>query len=324
MSWQIGGCTVYAYGLAVAVSAALALLLSRWTLFARPGTRSWLAVLGVPLAVIGARALYAACSWAQLTMDGVATVFRLTSGGFMLYGAALGLLAAVALTARITRQSFGMLLDGLAAPAALMLALCRLAEGLARQGFGWYVADWFSPDTTMSLFHPENFAWAERFPFAVQDLYHEWSWAVFTLEALIAVALLIVMLRTKPRRPGWRALLLALLYGASQLFCEALREDAVVRWGFIRANQVFSAFVLVAVVVICQTKVSRKDRPLILRAWLGLLTGAGVVIAMEFAVEQKIPFLRWMTADVCFGVIALGAAWMAAWALPLWRRSGER
>lgn len=175
----------------------------------------------------------------------------------------------------------------------------------------------------MSLFHPEQYDWALRFPFAVQDMYKEWSWAVFVLEALVALIILAVLLFTKPRRPGWKALLLLMLYATSQIACEAMREDAVVRWGFVRANQVFGLIGVVAAVSIGSIRLPRGEKKTLVMAWLGLVIAAGLVVAMEFAVEQKIPFLRWMTTDLCFAVLCIGCLLMLWSTLPLWRCSGN-
>lgn len=324
MSFAVGGLTVYGYGLSVALAAALALLLARVT-FRRaglkPDTLSWVAVLAAPLGLICARVTYALIYWDMVTWGGVDGLWRLTDGGFLLYGAALGVALAAWLAAKITRQRAAAVWDGLAAPAALMIALCRLAEGLTGQGKGWYVADWFSPDTPMSLFHPADVSWAQRFPFAVTDMYGEWAWAVFVLEALVGLALFAALWRVSPGREGLKALLLTLLYATTQIWCEAMREDAVVRWGFVRANQVFSAAAVAAVLLICQLMTPRRlRRPLgIASAWLGVLSGAGIVIAMEFAVEQKIVPLRWMTTDLCFAALGLGCLVMTLSVLPAWR-----
>lgn len=326
MSFAIGGVTIYGYGLAVAMAAALSLGLAGWTFRKaglRAGTLSWFALLAVPLGLVGARLLYARMYWEMITWGGLDGLWRLPGGGFMLYGALVGSLLAAWLAAKITGQKAAPLLDALAAPAALMIALCRLAEGLAGQGYGWYVTDWFNPETPMSLFHPENISWVQRFPFAVQDMYEEWAWAVFVLEALLALVLLALVWRAG-KRPGWKALLFLLIYAAGQIWCEAMREDAVVRWGFVRANQVFGAATVAAVLAICWAKLPGKGHGArVFRGWLGVLSGAGIVIAMEFAVEQKIPFLRWMTTDLCFVVLGLGCLLMILSVLPVWRRSGQ-
>lgn len=314
------GLTVYPYGLAVALSAVVALLaagvLARRACL-RQGTLSYLALLAVPLAVLLARALYC-----LICMD-FGDFFRLTEGGFALYGAMLGVLLAAFLTARITGQTFARLADVLAAPAALMIGLCRLAEGLVGQGYGRYITDWFDPDYGMSLFHPADTSFFQRFPFAVRDMYDEYSWAIFVLEALFALAICLVLLRVRKREPGSKALLFVLLYAASQALCEGLREDAVLRWGFVRVNQILSAVAVAAVLLICCLRLpeKRRHRARMARAWCGTLAGMLLVIAMEFAVEKKIVFLEFLPMDVCYFITALAGALMVVSILPVWKRA---
>lgn len=320
------GLTVYPYGLAVALSAVSALLLAgalarRARL--KPGTLSYLALLAVPLAVLLARALYCLICLDWFLQKGLGYFFRLTEGGFTLYGALLGGLLAAFLTARITGQSFARLADVLAAPAALMIALCRLAEGLVGQGYGRYITDWFDPDYGMSLFHPADTSFFQRFPFAVRDMYDEYSWAIFVLEALFALGICLALLRARERAPGGKALLFVLLYAASQALCEGLREDAVLRWGFVRVNQILSAVAVAVVLLLCCLRLEDKGRhrALMARAWCGALAGMLLVIAMEFAVEKKIVFLEFLPMDVCYFITALAGALMVASILPVWKRA---
>lgn len=325
-AYTLFGLTVYPYGLAVAAAAALALLLAgaqarRAGL--KPGTLSWFALLAIPLAVLMARAAYCLICYDWFLQKGVGYFFRLTDGGFVLYGALAGGLVAALLTARMTRQAPGAVMDALAAPAALMIALCRLAEGLVGQGYGRYIADWFDPESGMSVFHPQDTSLFERFPFAVQDMYEEWSWAVFVLEAVIALLLCVVLLRARRRAPGGRALLFLLLYAAAQALCEGLREDAVLRWGFVRVSQIISAVVVAAVLLVCCVRLPqrRAHRGLMAGAWCGTLCGMLLVIAMEFAVEKKIVFLEFLPMDVCYLITALAGVLMVSSILPVWRRA---
>lgn len=325
-AFTLFGLTVYPYGLSVAAAAALSLLLAGAQVRRaglKPGTLSWFAPLAVPLAVLAARAAYCLICFDWFLQKGVGYFFHLTEGGFVLYGALAGGLLAAWLAARVTRQSFARLADALAAPSALMIALCRLAEGLVGQGYGRYVTDWFDPESGMSLSHPEDTSFFQRFPFAVCDMYDEYSWAIFVLEAIIALVICVAVARTRERAPGGRALLFLLLYAASQALCEGLREDAVLRWGFVRVSQIISAVVVAAVLLICCVHLPqwRARRGLIAGAWCGTLCGMLLVIAMEFAVEKKIVFLEFLPMDVCYLITALAGVLMVCSILPVWRRA---
>lgn len=324
-SFTIGPLTVYGYGLALAVSAILALCLAKVT-FRKTGVGedvlSWFAVLATPLSVLGARLMYCLVRLPWFLEKGWGYFFRFTDGGYMLYGAMAGGLLAAFLAARIKRQSFAYVADALAAPAALMICLSRLAEGLAGVGYGWPVADWFDPWMSMSLVQLEDYEWLQRFPFAMQEpMYEQWCWAVYVTEALAALVILIVLLRMKNRRGGAKALLMLLIYAAMQILGESARQDEVMRWGFIRVSQLISALAVAAVLMSCCVKMKKKCVKLIIIASVGVLACAGVVMAMEFALEKKITALAWMPMDLCYIVTILGCLGMMAFVLPVWRRA---
>ena len=325
---QLGTLTLYPYGLTVALAAALGLVMMHCIgkkSGLKLGTVSVFAVLAVPLGTIFAHILYSLIRFDWLMEKGFLHMFRLTDGGYVLYGTVLGCFLAALLTVKLCKENLGSLLDATAAPAALTIALCRLAEGLVGQGYGRYLADWFDGESGMSLFALEDTSFLEHFPFAVQDMYEEWCWAVFVLEALFALIILVTLLKTSTRRSGSKAALLMLLYAASQALCEGLREDAVLRWGFVRVNQILSALVVAGVLVWCWLRMPKKQRSAksIILVWCGTLCGMLLVIAMEFAVEKKIVFLEWLPMDVCYLITALAGVLMVVSILPLWRKQDK-
>lgn len=300
---------IYPYGLAVAGAVLIGLFWAR-ALCARRGlaaqTVSVFAVFGLPLSFLFARLLYCLICLEGFSRRGIAYFFDFTGGGYTLFGALLGGVLALALTARRTRQSWGRIADALCAPAALVIALARLAEGLVGQGYGWYVEDWFDPMNGMSLFHPQEFDGLLRFPFAVQDMYGEWSWAIFVLEALLALVIALHALRRGEGECSGDTALRALLdLCAAQILCESLRQDAVLRFGFVRVSQVLGALVAVALLVYGCVRME-KTRPVrLLAPILGTLASVGVVVAMEFALEKKIVWLEAWPMDVCYLLTAL-------------------
>ncbi len=325
---QLGALTLYPYGLAVALAAAIGLVMMHCIgkkSGLKQGTVSVFAVLAVPWGTIFAHVLYSLIRFDWLMEKGFLHMFCLTDGGYVLYGTVLGCFLAALLTAKLCKEHLGRLLDAAAAPAALTIALCRLAEGLVGQGYGRYLADWFDGESGMSLFALEDTSMLEHFPFAVQDMYEEWCWAVFVLEALFAVGILIALLKTNSHRDGSKAALLMLLYAAGQALCEGLREDAVLRWGFVRVNQILSALAVAGVLVWCWLRIPKKQRSAkeIILAWCGTLCGMLLVIAMEFAVEKKIVFLEWLPMDMCYLITALAGVLMVASILPLWRKQDK-
>ena len=321
-----GPVTVYPFGLAVALLALGALL---WT-GARLGwgeSASWFAVLSLPLALVGARLGYCLMVVDQLLGDeDFGFLFRLTEGGYMLWGAVGGALLAAWLTGRLAHRSFAEIADAAVLPAALLIALGRLAAGLLckDQGIGFELAAWFDPEETdfasrYSLFALSDWSFFERLPFAVQNYYEEWCWAIFVPEALWAAAAGILADFTSAR-PGGRIGRFLVLYSAGQILLEGMLRGEVLHlpWlGFVRANQIVCALVLLLLWFRWRRAVPAKT------GWIALallFLGAGIVIAMEFAAfEKKISLIESFPADVCHLIMGLGCLLMGLSLRPLWR-----
>lgn len=324
--FQIGSLSVFSYGSLIALGALASLLLmafmgKRQGLPA--GTVSWFAVLAIPLSLLLGRAGYCLANLKWVLERSPGFFFQFTKGGFLLYGGLAGGILAALWTARLVKQPAARLLDAAAAPAALLIAVGRLAEYTVGAGYGYCMEEWFDPWMEMSMISWEDPSLLYRFPFGVQDFYESWNFAIFLPEALTALAVMVILLAMKKRRTGAAAQLMLLAYACGQIIWESMRQDQVLRWGFIRVNQLLSLAVIVGVTACCWLRLSRDERrktPL----WLGLVkvaVCAGLVIVMEFALEQKISFLNWMRMDVCYGVMGLACLGMLLTALPFWRRA---
>ena len=248
---------------------------------------------------------------------------NLAGGGMMLYGAVAGGLLAAFLTGKITKTPFGKIADCAAAPAAVTLAAGRFAEYLTGAGYGFSVADWFDPWNT---YNRSFIAWEEpealcRFPFAVQDpFYGDWMFAINLLEGIAAIVFLVVLLRMKNRKNGGAAALLLMMYAACQVVFESMREDEVLRLNFMKINMLISALVLLAVMIICLRKNGAEaGHSVVMTVLLFLL--AGIATAMEFALEQKIGFLTWMRADLCYLVMGLCSLGMLIMIVKEWKKA---
>ena len=316
------GIKVFPYGMAMAAAAAVALMLAAVNFHKaglKKGSLSWLAMLAVPMAFFGARIGYCLAMLDWVAQQGVSFFFQFSRGGYMLYGALAGGLIAALLAARLSGERFAKMVDALSAPTLVMIALGRLAEGLAEQGYGWGIADWFTEDYGMSLVAMEDPSFFYRLPFGVPDMYGNYNWAVFVFEALVACGLAVLVWRAVVRRDGGRAVLALLVYAASQELGESLRQDAVLRWGFVRINQILGAVVIVAVLALCYALTSPKKPKKLIVSVVGVVLGALLIIAMEFALEKKISAIEWVPMDVCYVFTTVGCLLLALSVYPLWR-----
>ncbi len=313
---QAGIFTVYPYGLVVAAGALIALVLMwarRGSSGLHPDTISWFALLAPALSVILARVLYFLVSLPWFLDRGAEAFFHFQEGGFMLYGAMMGMALAAFLAGRAGHQSMARVLDGAAAPFALFVVFARGGECLTGIGLGEYIEEWFDPAFGRSMIALEDSSFFWRFPFGVTDGDGFWRFPVFFAEALAALVFFVLLLRIKTRREGSGALLFLGMYAGMQTFLESLRIDLELRWGFVKVNQLLALPAMVLIAVICILRTSASDRSLrrFLPEGAGILACCGAVMAMEFALEGKIDFLTWMRMDLCWLVMLLAAVGMA-------------
>ena len=326
---QLGPVTLYPYGLVMALSAAAAFALMQGLgkkEGLKQGTVSWFALLAIPLALLISRVGYCLVMLDWLRDRGFDFVWQLNRGGYMLYGAALGGILAGAITAKITKQPLGSILDAAAAPTALMIAACRMAEPLVGLGYGYDIEEWFDPFEEKCLVAWEDPSILFRFPLGEQNYYGVWCFAVYLPEAITALVIFFIILCAKKRRTGGKALLMALLYAATQPFWESLRQDAVLKWGFVRVNQLLCGITVLAVLILCWRLLpDHLRKPAVFWKSFGfILLCSGLVIAMEFALEKKIGFLTWMRMDVCYAVMALACLGFIFSVLPVWKKAFPR
>ena len=298
--------TVMPYAVCVVAAIACGLLLmwltSRGKL--KNGTVSTLGILMLPLGLVFARLFHVAGDWYWYEAAGLDSILRLWEGGYALWGAVLGGTLAVLIAARITKQPGAALFDACAAPAALVIAVCRFAEyPFSGQGIGMGL----DPDSVFC-----------RFPFAVVNEWEEWYWAIFMLEGIIAVIILVALL-VSGRKNGDKARMFLILYSAAQIICESLRRDQYLVWSFVRVSQLTAALVLAGLIIAALIRRNRIDRKDWLRIVLFVL-GICVVIGMEFA-KDKLPVLPIWS---CYAIMAAASAVMgySAWYLVLKHRRG--
>ena len=294
--------TPYAVCVVAAIACGLLLLWITSRSKLKSGTVSTLGVLILPLGLVFARLFHVAGDWYWYEAAGLDSILRLWEGGYALWGAILGGILAVLIAARITGQPCADLFDACAAPAALFIAVCRFAEyPFTGQGIGMGV----DPDSVFC-----------RFPFAVINEWDEWYWAIFMLEGVIAVIILVVLLASG-RGSGDKARLFLILYSAAQITCESLRRDQYLVWSFVRVSELTAALVLLGLIIAALVRRHGPDR----KDWgriILFLVCICVVIGMEFA-KDKLPALPIWS---CYAIMAAASALMgyAAWYIVLKRR----
>ena len=279
--FSVSGLPVTSYALCLVLSLGVGLALFFYLGKKRgigPDTLWRAALLALPMGLAGARLFYCAARIYYFLEIGLENTLRLWDGGYALWGAAGGVALSAVIAAKSGKEPLGRLMDALAPPAALVIALTRFAEYFSGEGRGFYM------DQEAFCFFPVSVYRAD---------YGEWNLAVFVWEGAVALAILVVLLRKK-RKEGNTARLFLLLYSTCQMWLESMRHDRTLRWLFVRVSQLTAALVIVGLMAAALIRwAHNRDRRLaspgeIVLCWAAVLAGAGISIAMEFSVEGKI------------------------------------
>jgi prolipoprotein diacylglyceryltransferase len=134
-----------------------------------------------------------------------------------------------------------------------------------------------------------------------------WSWAIFMLEGLAALAIAFILMKKKFATRGDRAKLFLILYCSSQILLESLRRDQFLRWLFVRVSQLTAVLVLGGMMFWAlyrwmKAPVDRRmpKKQLIIN-WVVFLLGVGICIAMEFAVDKA----AFMPVWLCYTIMGV-------------------
>lgn len=274
---NILGVDMYAWGLHVALGAALALavLAVLWKKQKQPAGGA--AVTGLCMLVCGfvlSRLLFVffdGSMRSSVTLEGAVYV---QGGGYSMFGALLGAYLGAWVAARCMKISARAMLDRVTVALMLFVVVARLGERYTDIGISRPLVN-----------APEGFG-----PFVTVGEYDSYI-STYLLESILAAVIFIVCLWDlyKKRREGFTALLGWLLFGASQTVLESLRFDQHMKFSFVGVQQVLAMVLLIAVTVLLGVLAVKKGRG---KKWL---TGAciylvclmGAVVGLEFLIDRS-------------------------------------
>lgn len=278
LSFAFLGGSVFAYGLCIALGAALAIacfaLLCRRERFPA-GTAVLFGVLALLLGVICARLLFSALDFRFHTFFTVKAMFTFWGGGLSMVGALLGAALAGVITAKLQRLPVLKLLD-LLAPALLVFI------GFARIGEQFTELLGRSRTLVSEVFANSFLAQSDEYSAVLKT---------YLLEAVTAFLLAAVMLGflCKSRRAGDTLLVTMLLFGTAQVLFESLRFDSHMRQSFISFQQILYACMfavpLFKYALDCKKKLHcKKSLPI---AVIVLVALTGAVVGLEFMIDRS-------------------------------------
>ncbi|MBQ8202134.1 MAG: prolipoprotein diacylglyceryl transferase [Clostridia bacterium] len=275
------GLPVTVYSVLIAAGAALAIVLTARLKTRRGGdffSGMALALTSGVCALFCSHLLFCVLRWSYIMNDlggTAAFLVQFWQGGYTMYGAILGALLGAVIYACVKKEPVLSQLDVIVPGIAVMIIFGRLGEKFTLQGVGSYVAN-------EALY---------MLPFVSRTEWGTAQLSVYVYEALAALAALvcslIVLLRNRP--VGRAAETGLAIISLMQVMLDSWRGDELIRFGFVRLNMICAA---VTLAVILGTRVYRVAKQKGFDGWsiartVMLLAGAGVVIAIEFALDKS-------------------------------------
>lgn len=249
----------------------------------------------------------------QFQTYGFEALLRTRPAEFSFVSGCAGMVLAVLLGAKISRQPAVASLDAFAPCGALMAAIVRACEGLldpmSLVGMGGYVENealWF-------------------FPVAMENqMLYSWFYAVFMLEAACALICAAVGFALGHKRfaPGRVFLHTAFFLAIPQVFCERMLNQCM-KWGFVRIEQLLCAAIAFAVILCACIMYRKKGFKAFIPALLALVCIA-VLIDIEFTLDNKPPFGLEMSTTMCYVLMIGTLCCMSALSLYAFHRLNKK
>ena len=226
-SLDIGGFSIYFYGLIIATGLLLAVLYA-WKRSRQFGIREddltdgilWI----VPVAVLCARLYYVAFKWEEYAGD-LGKIFDIRGGGLAIYGGVIGAGICAAIHCRIKKMKLAALLDLAALGFLIGQSMGRWGNFFNREAFGSETDSFLR----MGLYNTSTGQWEYHHPtFLYESL---WNLAGFVL---------LHFLSKRRKYDGQIALGYAFWYGLGRAWIEGLRTDSLY-WGPFRVSQLVAA-----------------------------------------------------------------------------------
>ncbi len=210
-----------------------------------------IALLGIVLGLLCARAYYVIFSWNYYSTH-PAEILDLRGGGLALYGSLIGAVIAVLIYCRKKKLKIPLILDTACLGMVTGQIIGRWGNFFNREAFGEYTDSLFAMRLPLSAVNRETVTQRMMDHIQVIDgaeyiqvhptFLYESLWNVMVLAVLLTLTL-----RGKKKFDGEIFLLYLMLYGIGRFWIEGLRTDQLLIWG----TRIAVSQVLAAVLAVC-------------------------------------------------------------------------
>ncbi len=274
---SVFGLEVYRFGFFVMLGMALAagmIAFLSWARRARKGTGPLLLFSSILLGALFSRLFFCVMSVEDFgALLPLRDWFRITGGGWSMTGLIAGVMLAAWLTARITRQKAGLLLDIASCALLPLIVMERVGEGSVPEfDYSRRLTTTFLNDTFLT--------------FSDYDGFYLATWKLAAIVTAILIPILICDL-TRSRKDGDTCLLFLLLFGGCSVLLESLRYDHFLTVHSFVGLQHVSAAVMIAIgVFVLAGRAGKRHRALAVAAIVSVLAMVGIAVGLEFALAR--------------------------------------
>lgn len=248
------------------------------------------ALIGMPMAVVLARAVFCICRMVDVLDYGFTYALRIDYGGFSLMGAAAAMFITGFVTGKIHKVSFKRVMDCTIPGLLMALAVARFAEGSTFNGKGL--------ETALS-------EGLQFFPIAVDGLFGEKVYAVYMGEGATALIASVWAQAQyydhegNKRPDGFAAAMGVIIVAAAQFMWECARRDDLLKSGFVRYQMIFSGAIMIILMFLSTFKNGYSVRRKII-TWLVFALCIGMNVFTEFLVDGKV--IQEVPIWLCFAI----------------------
>ena len=224
------------YGLIIALGMVFGYLLVSWQAKRTgqdPEVYLDLALIGVPIAIIGARVYYVIFRWDEFK-NNLLLILNLRNGGLGIYGGILAGIVVAVIFCKYKKIKLGLILDTACAGLLVGQIMGRWGNFFNREAFGGYAGEsLFSMQLPwdVAVRHMSEASAMELLPFVTDGtilvhptFFYESVWNVMVL--------IIILLYTKKKKfDGELVSIYVTGYGLGRFWIESLRTDQLLLWG---------------------------------------------------------------------------------------------
>ena len=272
---RILGIEGYRFGFFVMLgmaAAAIAIGFLSWAKRCEKGTAPMLIFLSILFGAAGGRIGFCLMNQELGAMMPLNSWGKITGGGWAMSGVAAGTMLAGWITARITKQKTGRILDITVCALPLFMAMERTGEGCI-------------PDFDYSRELSTEFLKGTFLTFSDDYGSYLATWKAAGIVMLILFPILIYDI-IRSEKDGDTCVLFLMLFGGCSILLESLRYDRFLSISFVGLEQVLAAVFLGIGVSIAAARAGKRQGKAAITAVISVFVMVGIAVGLEFALDR--------------------------------------